>query len=260
MKARGKSLLRQAAGILIAVTGVFGAAALAQGSVGTTLPSFSGALSTDFATIQAAPGAIADVYDPAGSGESVLRLTVRNGDVAPLTPTANPRAQLLSPPLIEPGDEFWLATKFFLPRDLPRVSGWMSLVSVYGAPYGGPSPWGIKVEGDELVWQRNGSYGWDIPWRMPLVKGRWVTLLLHERFARDGWVEMWIDGRPVRFFGRGGYNPSRYAPTRRLRMATVDSSNDRGPNAAKIMQYREAGMFRSGTVYFGPLQVEKVGS
>ena len=255
---RGRSLSFRAAA-LIGLACAVGVGAGAQGSVASPLPVFSGAVSTDFATIQAAPGAIADVYDPAGSGESVLRLRVRNGDVAPLTPTANPRAQLLSPPLIEPGDEFWLATKFFLPRDLPRVSGWMSLVSVYGAPFDGPSPWQIKVEGDELVWQRNGSYGWDIPWRMPLAKGRWVSLLLHERFARDGWVEMWIDGRPAHFFGRGSYNPSRHSPTRRLRMATVDASNGRGPNAAKIMQYREAGMFRSGTVYFGPLQVEKVG-
>jgi len=245
--------------VVVALACTLGAAAGAQGSVGTTLPSFSGAVSTDFATIQAAPGAIADVYDPAGSGESVLRLTVRNGDVAPITPTANPRAQLLSPPIIERGDEFWLATKFFLPRDLPRVTGWMSLVSVYGAPFDGPSPWQLKVEDDEFVWQRNGSYGWDIPWRAPLIKGRWVTLVLHERFAADGWVEMWFDGRPVRFFRRGTYNPSRHASTKRVRMATIDSSNDRGPNAAKIMQYREAGMFRSGTVYFGPLQVEKVG-
>jgi hypothetical protein len=36
-------------------------------------------------------------------------------------------------------------------------------------------------------------------------------------------------------------------------MKTMDSSNDGGPNSAKIMQYREAGMFETGTVYFGAL-------
>jgi hypothetical protein len=38
-------------------------------------------------------------------------------------------------------------------------------------------------------------------------------------------------------------------------MATMDASNNRGANAAKIMQYRQAGMFRTGTVYFGPLRI-----
>jgi hypothetical protein len=36
-------------------------------------------------------------------------------------------------------------------------------------------------------------------------------------------------------------------------MQTMDSSNDGGPNSAKIMQYHEAGMFNTGTVLFGPL-------
>jgi hypothetical protein len=204
---------------------------------------FAGTHLSDFDQVQAAPGAIADVADPLGSGAASLQMTVEEGDVYPVTPTDNPRAQALSPSLIDPGEEIWLRTRFMLPSDFPSVDGWLSLVSIYGAPFDGSSPWQIGVRGDELLWQRNDSYDYDVPWRMPLIRGRWVEVLLHERFAGDGWVEMWIDGRQVTFPGG----------TQRLAMATMDHSNDGGPNHAKIMQYREAGMFDSATVYFGSL-------
>jgi hypothetical protein len=206
---------------------------------------FNGSRIGDFDQIQAAPGAIAEVPDPAGSGETVLQMDVDDSDVYPVTPTENPRAQAISPAIIDPGDEFWLQTKFMLPQDLPAVHGWMSLVAIYGAPFNGSGPWEIGVSGNNISWQRNGTYDYDVPWQMPLVKGRWVSVLLHERFAHDGWVEMWIDGQQVSFPGAG----------QRLAMQTMDSSNDGGANAAKIMQYREAGMFDSASVYFGSLKV-----
>jgi hypothetical protein len=208
---------------------------------------FDGSSIAAFDELQAAPGAIAEIPDPAGSGETSFQMNVDESDVYPVTPTENPRAQALSPPIINAGDEFWLQTKFMLPPEMPEADGWMSLVSIYGAPFNGSSPWQIEVAGDEIHWQRNDTYDWDVPWRMPLVKGRWVTVLLHERFASDGWVEMWIDGQQVNFFG----------DQPRLAMETMDSSNNEGANAAKIMQYREAGMFDSASVYFGPLRVGK---
>ena len=55
--------------------------------------------------------------------------------------------------------------------------------------------------------------------------------------------------------GPGSHNPLHEAQTTKLQMATMDSSNDSGPNAAKIMQYRQAGMFETGSVYFGPLKL-----
>jgi hypothetical protein len=204
---------------------------------------FNGAHLADFAQIQAAPDAIAETPDPLGSGESGFGMSVEDDDVFPLTPTDDPRAQALSPSLIDPGEEIWLKTKFMIPTDFPSVPGWMTLVSIYGPPFGGPSPWQVGIHDDELVWQRNGTYDYDVPWRAPLEKGRWVEVLLHERFASDGWVEMWIDGQQVSF--PGGME--------RIEMQTMDSTNDGGANHAKIMQYRQAGMFDSATVYFGPL-------
>ena len=217
---------------------------------------FNGARIRDYANIQAAPNAITEVADPLGSGETVLKMTVSDKDVAPITPTENPRAQALSASVVKPGGEIWLATKFMLPADFPSsVPGWMSLVEIYGAPFAGPSPWRIGIGGSKLSWQRNGNYKWDVPWEAPLVRGRWVNVLLHQRFAGDGWVEMWIDGVPVKFFSGGTYNPSKVAPTEHLEMKTMDSSNNGGANHAKVMNYREAGMFSSATVYFGALKV-----
>jgi hypothetical protein len=219
---------------------------------------FAGSRVKDF-SLQSAPNAITEVADPLGSGESVLKMTVSDKDVAPVTPTENPRAQALSPDLIKSGSEFWLSTKFMLPQDFPSsIPGWMSLVSIYGAPFNGSSPWQIGISGNKLSWERNDTYKWDVPWETTFTKGSWTTVLLHERFASDGFVEMWINGTPVKFFTSGsGYNPGRYAQTEHLAMKTMDSSNNGGANAAKIMQYREAGMFSSATVYFGALKVGK---
>lgn len=204
---------------------------------------FEGERLRDFDQVQAAPEAIAEVPDADGSDATNLKMTVDDRDVYPLTPTENPRAQALSPPIVDPGDELWLKTELMIPAEMPAVPGWMALISIYGPPFQGSSPWQIGVHGDELLWQRNGTYDYDVPWRMPLPRGRWTTILLHERFAADGWVEMWVDGERVVFADGAD----------RLHMQTVDASNGGGPNSAKIMNYREAGMFNSATVYFGPL-------
>jgi hypothetical protein len=217
---------------------------------------FTGLKIKDFANLQQAPGAITEATDPLGSGEKVLKMTVSEKDVAPITPTQNPRAQALSPDLIESGDEFWMSTKFMLPQDFPSsVPGWLALMEIYGAPYNGSSPWQIGIEGNSIAWTRNGTYKWDVPWKMPIIRGQWVTVLLHERFASDGWVEMWINGEPVKFFGSGGYNPGKVGVSEHLAMKTMDASNNGGANAAKIMNYRKLGMFSSTTVYFGALRL-----
>lgn len=218
---------------------------------------FDGTKSSQY-SIEAAPHAVTEVPDPAGSGQSVFDLTVNNQDVAPITPTENPRAQMLSPGIIHPGDEFWLETKFFIPTGMPYVSEWMSLVSIYGPPFEGSSPWQISINEHELRWMRNGGHGYDIPWKAPLsaAEGNWTTVLLHEKFATEGFVEMWINGQQINFFSAGASrNPSHEPQTTHLSMETMDSSNDGGVNAAKIMQYRAVNMFQSASVYFQPLRI-----
>lgn len=216
---------------------------------------FNGAHISDFALNQSAPGAVTEVSDPAGSGATALKMTVSEKDVYPITPTENPRAQLLSPSIIDPGEEFWWGSKFFLPGDFPAsVPDWLTVLEgPYGRPFAGPPPFHLEISGSEMRWQRNGTYDWDIPWRMPLVRDRWVNVLLHQRFGADGWVEMWIDGQPVTFFEAGSYNPGKVAPTQRLNMNTMDSSNNGGPNFAVIQNYRKAGMFDSVSLFHGPM-------
>ncbi len=224
---------------------------------------FSGHTISAFAYNNSAPGAIAEsngstaMAARALTANPVIAMTVNNADVFPITPTENPRAELVSPPIVRPGEEVWLHTRFMVPADYPAVpeGGWVSLVSFYGAPFNGPSPWHLELSGERLQWQRNGDYEWDVPFQQPLVRGQWTDVLVHEKLAGEGFIEMWIDGRPIDFFSSGGFNPSDESSTNRLQMATLDSSNGAGANSAKIMQYREAGMFRSGTIYFEGLEL-----
>jgi hypothetical protein len=215
---------------------------------------FEGDEPVDFVD-QSAPGAVTQAADPAGEGRVAFKLTVGDGDVYPLPPTENPRAQLLSPAILEPGSEFWWRSSFYLPAEFPSsVPGWLTVLEgPYGAPYAGTPPWHIEINGEGIRWQRNSTYGWDIPWEMPLVRNRWVDVLLHCRFATDGWVEMWVDGEPITFFRDGADNPNQVPPTTRLEMRTMDASNDGGPNFAAVQSYREAGMFGSVTLYQGPM-------
>jgi Polysaccharide lyase len=263
-------VLRRVATALCAALVALGAAAGAAGAgwpalvpraatlpspppVTPSVPLFLGSSVDGFALDQSAPGAIAEVPDPAGSGETVFKMTVADHDVFPLTPTHDPRAELLSPATIEPGDEFWWSAKFLLPRSFPApVPGWVTVLEgPYGPPYFGTPPWHIEVTRDRIQWSRNRTYGWDVPWKMPLVRGQWVEVLVHGRLAAHGFVEMWVDGRRVVFFRDRGFNPGRHAPTTRLRMQTLDRSNDEGPNYVSILNYRRHGMFPSVTVLQG---------
>jgi hypothetical protein len=211
----------------------------------------------DFHLNQSAPGAITEVPDPLNSNRTVMQMTVDNSDVFPITPTADPRAQLLSPDIFEPGDEYWWNSEFLLPADFPASTpGWVTLLEgPYGEPFDGTPPWHIEVNGNHLRWSRNGTYNWDIPWEAPLIRGSWVHVLVHGKFAREGWIEMWINGQPITFFSGGTSNPNGEAATRRLNMATEDSSNDARTNFAVIQSYRELGIFQTLTIFQGPMRI-----
>jgi hypothetical protein len=220
---------------------------------------FHGDQLRDFWLNQSAPNAITEVSDPAGSGQKVFKMVVADSDVYPITPSENPRAQVLSHPEIESGDEIWWHSSFYLPGSFPSsVPGWLNLLEgPYGAPFNGSPPWQIQVVGNSIQWTRNKTYSWDVPWKMPLVKEKWVDVVVHERFGSSGYVEMWIDGQPITFFSGGTYNPSKVAPTSHLSMATMDSSNNGGANSIILQSYRKAGMFSSATVFEGPLTIGK---
>ena len=218
---------------------------------------FEGDQIEDFARNQSAPGAVTEVADPLGGSEEALQMAVSDADIYPITPTENPRAQLLSPAIIDPGEEFWWSAKFYLPPDFPSwVPGWLTVLQgPYGPPFYGTPPFHLEINGDELRWQRNSTYGWDIPWRTPIVRGEWVEIVLHQRFASDGFVEMWVNGERATFFAAGAHNPAGIAPSQRLNMKTRDASNNGGANFNVIQNYRKVGMFGSVTLLHGPMLI-----
>jgi hypothetical protein len=217
---------------------------------------WSGSKISDFVN-QSAPGAVTEVPDPAGSGETVMKMTVNNSDVAPITPTDNPRAQLGSPEFVHPGDEMWWHARFYLPKDFPAfVPGWMNVMEgPYGAPWAGSPPIEVEVHDDAIRWQRNNTYSADIPWSIPIIRGQWVDVLEHFRFGHDGFVETWIDGEQITFFKPGSYNPLHEPETTHLNMQTMDSSNDGGTNFFVLQSYRMKNMFGSLSIYQGATEV-----
>jgi hypothetical protein len=232
---------------------------LAGGSQSAACPDafFKGTSLRAFFLVHSVPGAITEVPDPAGGGQTVFKFTVGNDDETHGS-TPNPRDELLSWPNITAGDEFWWSTKFFLPSDFPASTP--GFVTLLQGPFGGPTtgapPFHIEANEGVLKWQRNETYGYDIPWQMPQVRNRWVRVTIHERFGRDGYLELWIDGKQVTFFAPGSsYNPNRVPPTTRLEMETMDSSNDGSPNSLYLQQYRKKGMYPTLTTYEGPLLI-----
>lgn len=219
-------------------------------------PPFAGLRIPDFWVDNSAPGAITQVPSPTGGSGTVFRFTVGDNDEIQ-GESPNPRGELLSPDRIHDGDEFWWSAGFFLPKTFPsQVPDWLNLLQgPFGKPWRGSPPWSIKVAGDRIEWQRNYTYNWDIPWEMQLRRGRWVHVLVHTQFSSHGFVSMWIDGRPVTFFDRTAYNPNHERPTKRLAMATLDSSNYEGGNSIYLQSYRKKGMFPSVTLYQAPLRI-----
>jgi hypothetical protein len=253
-----KILQSRELGSATTATVYFGSLKIGENRADVVAPWFEGSKIEDFPEqIIESPEGVTEVADPLGSGESVLALTVHNEDAIENPENKNPRAQLGTEYFLEKGSEFWIHTKFLFPAGFPKVTSWLGLVSVYGPPFAGSGPWHLEVKEDELSWERNETYKNDDPFHRPLERGKWTTLLVHERLdeANKGWVEMWIDGEQIRFFEPGTYNPTKHVETTRLMMSTMDSSNDGGPNNVRIEQYRALGQFEVGTVYFGPLRV-----
>jgi hypothetical protein len=230
------------------------AAVLPSSGEAKSLLSFTGDRIGDFWLDQSAPGAITEVPDPAGSGETVFKFTVGDNDETGYS--GNPRAELISPDLIGPGDELWARARFLFPRNFPRVPGWLNVLQgPFGDPGSGSPPFSIKVAGNALEWQRNETYQYDVPWAMRLPRGHWVNVLVHTRFADHGFVELWVDGRHVSFFSHSHWNPHRERPTTRLWMSTADDTNYGDHNAMYLQSYRKGGMFPSVTLFQGPLRI-----
>lgn len=197
---------------------------------GTAKPDlFNGDQIRDFPGNQSAPGAISEVADPLGSGQTVFKMTVKDSD---RVISENPRAQLESPSFVTPNLEFWFRTKLLIPNEFPTFSGWMTLFSVYGPPYAGSGPWHIASgDGRNIGWE-------DHNWRVPITRGKWMDIMQHGVFSENGFLEIFLNGQ---------------LSMPKTNAALRNRTNSGGNNNVRIAQYRQAGMFDVATLYWGPL-------
>jgi hypothetical protein len=190
------------------------------------------------------PRRVTVVDDPTGRARKVAKLTVFDGDRGPTT--SDPRAQLSSPRVFNAGADLWVGWSTLFPTSgFPAsVPGWLVFESVYGPPYRGPGPQHFMVRGSEIVYERNGTYDFDRPWRMPLVRGRWVDFVLHQRMSHDpeqGFLELWVNTG-------SGWKQQELGGRRRLHMRTMDQSNAQA-NMHSLQLYRDKGILDVATVY-----------
>jgi hypothetical protein len=185
----------------------------------------------------------------ASANASALHFTADDDDVAPLTPTANPRAQLVSPLLIHRNHDYWESFEVYLPPSFPRTQptdGWISLQTVmYGRPFNGTPPASLSVEDGQFRYELNG-YGphpWALAWSKPEVRGRWVRFTWHFRASQQGWVELWVDGRRQALS-----NGARR--WRRMPVAMIDPTDDLGQWYTDLQLYYKHGEFPSLSVDF----------
>lgn len=193
------------------------------------------------------PERIALVDDPTGIKRKVARFRVRDDDIGP---TPNPRAQIESPPVLQEGRDYWFGHSTYFPTTFPKTlprGGWIAFGGFYGPPSIGSGPVGLGVEGEanQLRWQRNETYDYDLAWRTPLVRRQWYDFVWHVKLSGDervGFVEMWMNTGD-------GWERQRLRGRKRLYMQTLDASNGEGPNDHRLSLYRKRGMFPVLTVF-----------
>jgi hypothetical protein len=234
------------------------AAAVAASTLDTgpssTLPTsvlFDGTLPTSWWLNQSAtPTRVQMVADPAGTGGTAQQFTTYNTDVAPLTPTANPRSQLTGPTsVIKRGGTYWQSYEVYVPTSdtLPtNPSAWIGLGAVaYGAPFAGSPPVGLSIFKSMFRFQRN-AYApepWQIAWTAPVVKGQWYRFTWHYLFSATGWVELYVNDVQVGL-------RSAATTVKRLPIAMIDATDNKGPWEAQEQLYYQLNAMPSAQIYF----------
>lgn len=187
--------------------------------------------------------------DTPRQGSRYARFTALDSDVFPLTPTENPRAQLVSPRTLYPGTERWLTWSTRFPTDFPVIppGGWLVFWQFHGPPYTGSPSVGFGVAGDHLNIERNQTYGFDTIWTGGMNKGEWQDFALHVNFAQDetGYIELWVNGLQQIF--KGG--------VRRLYMRTVELDQNSGLEIDPTL-YRLQGMFDVATLDYDAVRYD----
>lgn len=191
-----------------------------------------------------------------GDIRSVMRLSTAEGDTSL---TANPRTQLAPHTSVAIGSEFWVGFGLMIPEDFPATwnnSYFMTVAEMYGAPYGGNSPFRFTImqggDGIALCATRSSAFsaGPANVWVKPLAgfRGKWIDIVLHGVLSTDpgvGYYEL--------FTNEGsGFVQQQLAGVNRLHGASVVVGvNDGTPNSFHLKNYRQAGSpVKETTIYF----------
>lgn len=194
---------------------------------------------------------ISIVDDPVREGDKAVRLSADDSNAS----GGSVRTQLDGPVLFHEGDEAYIGWASFFPSDTPAVppGAWFVFFEFHGRPHNGsplPGAFCLSTQDGEQVIDlaRSAQYGYDRPWRMPMVTDRWVDFVLRVKFSKDagtGFIELWVDGEP-QTFGNG---------STRLQQSTIMSDQNDGlyPIATN---YRKAGAIPGPvTVYHDAVRV-----
>jgi len=222
--------------------------------------------------VQACTSTRIEVYDssklPASDaplpreGKYAAIFRVYNTDVAPCTPTDNPRAQLLTKDFININDEFWEGWSVFFPKSFPVMNRtcegcdgnpWVLFQEDYGAPFdGSPSlGWDLGyIDGKESLTLNRGAPQYDSIWNTPLVRGQWLDFIVHKVFSSDakvGYVEGFLNGTAMKFSPCNGCTRF-YTPTMHPTMKT---------NGFFLDMYRIHNLWNYTETYFDAAKVGK---
>jgi hypothetical protein len=220
-----------------------------QGSVlfnGTTLTSWLMNQSATSTRTQLVP-------DPDGQGDTVQQFTTLNTDVKPLTPTVNPRSQLVSPmTVLKAGNSYWESFEVYIPQSLTLpTKGWTSLETpVFGAPWNGSPPASIEFMNGQFRFQRNGvaSNPYQIAWTAPVVKGQWYRFTWHFLLASNGWIQLYVNDVLQNL--KSGSSTVTQMP-----ISLIDATDSAGPWFSDEQLYYQLGTYQSASVYFKGFQI-----
>jgi hypothetical protein len=178
-------------------------------------------------------------YAATAGGRSTIALEAYADDVAPRTPNSNPRAQLVSPFMIEP-IQSWRAEVGLLipagslPATVDKAAGrWVEFAQfAYGAPYAGSPPLRLLTMDGQTFGLRLGDGAWG--WSAPLLRDVQYDFILDWTHATKATY-----GRYRLRVGHGGATPGEVKPI--TAYDCVNASNGGGPNALYLNAYMAAG-------------------
>jgi predicted xylan-binding protein with Ca-dependent carbohydrate-binding module/polysaccharide lyase-like protein len=194
---------------------------------------------------------------PVRAGSHAARFTVYNSDVAPLTVSENPRAQLNygagSNGRFCEGQERWIAWSQFFPSNFPdhQPYWWTQQATIgWGHPYGGTrSPVNLAIENgaggaDRFRMNLNGT----TRWQETLQRSSWYDFTFHIKFSRNssvGFIEMWKNGQRVTFSGG----------QQRIYTNTLPTTNSPYCGNLQLPNYYGASQAGTQTIYYDEVKV-----